>query len=130
MTHANSKVYGKALGEVLEGKSLREAREILARFKHFLKKRGQLRLAPSILRDLKSFQEEKHGKLAQLVSASQLPHHLRIRLKKSLEEKGFQMEEKIDPEIIGGTALLLGKEYMVDGTIRGRIQKIAKLLQL
>jgi F0F1-type ATP synthase delta subunit len=38
------------------------------------------------------------------------------------------MKEVVEPDVIGGFAIFLGKDYMIDGTVQGRLQKIAKLL--
>lgn len=122
------KIYGKVLSETLEGKSRAQARELIKRFKTLLKKRGDLRFLYQILKEYQELQEEKEGKPAQVIFASLPSERLKNDLKTSLGQKGFQMKEKINPQVIGGAAMFLGREFLIDGTVRGRLQKIAKLL--
>ena len=52
-----------------------------------------------------------------------------MHMEQSLAKKNYVMEEKVDPAVIGGVALFLGNEYVVDGTARGKLQRIATLLE-
>ena len=118
---AKSKLYAKALVKVLDGKSEKEQKLVAQRLKQLLKKRGNVRLISEILKEAEHLQQ---GNPAQVVSAVKLSEKARSTLEKSLEEKGFSMQEKIDESVIGGTVIYLGKEYMIDGTIRGKLQKL------
>ena len=116
-----TKVYAKALLEVLEGKSEKEQKLVAQRLKQFLKKRGDLRLLSSILKEVEHMQQ---GNPAQVVTAFKLSEQARSTLEKSLEQKGFTMQEKVDTHVLGGIVMYLGKEYMIDATIRGKLQKL------
>ena len=64
-----------------------------------------------------------------MVSAEPLLKETRMHMEQSLAKKNYVMEEKVDPAVIGGVALFLGNEYVVDGTARGKLQRIATLLE-
>ena len=53
---------------------------------------------------------------------------LRRAREQSLAKKRYIMEEKVDPGVIGGVALYLGNDFVIDGTIRGKLKRISKLL--
>jgi len=116
-----AKVYAKALIEAAQDKPEEEQRLVARRLKQLLKKRGDLRLLSHILKEAEHMQQ---GNPAQVVSASELSEQARNTLKKSLEQKGFFMKEEVDADVIGGIAIYLGKEYMIDGTVRRKLQKL------
>ena len=115
-----AKVYAKAL-VALNGKTEEEQKLVAQRLKQLLKKRGDLRLLSAILKETENLQQ---GNRAQIVTASKLSEQARNTLKESLEQKGFSMQEKVDAHVIGGIAMYLGKEYMIDATVRRKLQKL------
>lgn len=123
-----AKLYAKALKAALEGKSSNEEKKIIRRFKELLKKRGDLRIAYHVEQEFKLLQED--GTPAEVITAEPLSQDAKTDMKKTLEKKGFSMKETVDPNLIGGTAVFLGTEYMIDGTVRGKLNRIAKLLRL
>ncbi|MEK7542088.1 MAG: F0F1 ATP synthase subunit delta [Patescibacteria group bacterium] len=129
MIGKKAKIYARVLLEVLEGQSRKEIRLLSSRFKELLKKRGDLKYLAQILREFKALEEEKKGKLGEVVTANPLSGVVKSQVQKVLEDKGYQMKERVEPSVIGGQAIFLGKEYLIDGTIRGRLQRIAKLLR-
>ena len=129
MIGKKAKIYARVLFEVLEGQSEKEIRLLSSRFKELLKKRGDLKYLAQILREFKTLEEEKDGKSGEVIIANSLSGDVKSQLQKSLEDKGYQMKERVEPAVIGGQAIFLGKEYLIDGTIRGRLQRIAALFQ-
>lgn len=116
--------------EALEGKTQKEAEEIVKRLKQLLKRRGDLRLIYQVEKEFIKMEAEKEGVPAEVVTATILSDQARKEIEQSLEKKGFTMRERIEPDLIGGTAIFLGKEQLIDGTIRGRLNRIVKLLVL
>ena len=116
-----AKMYAKAFLEAADGKSEEEQKYVAQRLRQLLKKRGDLRLLSHILKEIESLQQ---GNPAQVVTAFKLSEQARSTLEKSLEQKGFSMQEKVDAHVIGGIVMYLGKEYMIDGTVRGKLQKL------
>lgn len=122
--------YTRALVEALEGKTQKEAEGIVKRLKMLLKKRGDLRLIYQVEKEFIKMEAEKEGVPAEVVAASALSDQTRKEMEQSLEKKGFTIRERVEPDLIGGIAIFLGKEQLIDGTIRGRLNRIAKLLAL
>ena len=125
-----TRLYAKALVESLEGVMEKEQREIAARFKHLLKKRGDLRHVSSVLQEFKKLWEERKGKIARVVAATELPSSLSSFMKSALKKKGYQVKEEQDKNLIGGAAVFLGNEYLFDNTVKGKLQKLKDVLKV
>lgn len=130
MIGKKAKIYARVLFEVLEGQSEKEIKLSSSRFKELLKKRGDLKYLAQILREFKVLEEEKDGKVGEVVGASLLSGVVKSQLQKALEDKGYQMKERVEPAVIGGQAIFFGKEYMIDGTIRGKLKRLSQNLSL
>jgi len=120
--------YARALMEALKGKTQKEAEGIVKRLKQLLKRRGDLRLIYQVEKEFIKMEAEREGVPAEVVTATVLSDQTRKEMEQSLEKKGFTMRERVEQDLIGGTAIFLGKEQLIDGTIRGRLNRIAKLL--
>ena len=116
-----AKMYAKAFLEAADSKTEEEQRHIAQRLRQLLKKRGDLRLLSHVLKERESLQQ---GNPVKVVTAFKLSEQAKSTLEKSLEQKGFSMQEKVDAHVIGGIVMYLGKEYMIDGTVRGKLQKL------
>ena len=114
-------MYARAFLEAADSKTEEEQKHVAQRLRQLLKKRGDLRLLSHILKEIESLQQ---GNPAQVVTAFKLSEQAKSTLEKSLEQKGFSMQEKVDAHVIGGIVMYLGKEYMIDGTVRGKLQKL------
>jgi len=125
-----AKRYAQALSLVLEGVSEEESKKIAQRFKLLLQKRGDLRLLSEILKEFSHIQEEKKGKIAQVFTATEFSKEMKDIVEDSLQKEGYQMKEQVESVLIGGTAIMVGNEYMIDGTIRGKIQRLWKSIEI
>ena len=123
-----AKVYAKVIIEAIKGKSETEARKILKAVLSSIRKRGDLNLIGDIIRECEREEKESKGPLARIITSGKISSDAHLELKKKLEEKGFQVEEEIEPNIIGGTALFLGSETLIDSTVLAKLQKIADKL--
>ena len=122
--------YARALLEALEEKTQKEAERIVKRLKQLLKRRGDLRVIYQVEKEFIKMEAEREGVSAEVVTASVLSDQTRREIEQNLEKKGFAIQERVEPDVIGGIAVFLGKEQLVDGTVRGRLNRIAKLLAL
>lgn len=113
-----------ALKDVLLKSSSQKQGIRIANFKKLLKKRGDLKIATKVLREFKTLWLERNGKIGKVLSAKPLSQEAKGRAKRALAKKGFAYDEKTDPSLIGGMALLLGNEYYIDNTVRGKIEKL------
>jgi len=122
-------LYAKVLVQSLDGAREKEQREIAARFKNLLKKRGDLRHVSSVLQEFKKLWEERKGKVARVVSATELSLPLSSLMKSALKKKGYQVKEEQNKDLIGGAAVFLGNEYLFDNTVKGKLQKLKAVLK-
>ena len=122
-------LYAKVLVQSLDGAPEQKQKEIAARFKNLLKKRGDLRHVSSVLQEFKKLWEERKGKIARVVAATELPSSLSSFMKSALKKKGYQVKEEQDKNLIGGAAVFLGNEYLFDNTARGKLQKLKAVLK-
>ena len=119
-----ARLYAKALKEVLEKAPQKKVKGIALRLKLLLKKRGDLRHLPSVLKEFEEFWTERKGKLARVTLAKSQSVALKAKLVSKLRKIGFQYKEEIRSEIIGGLAIFLGKEYLIDNTVRSKLAKL------
>lgn len=127
MAKAKAKIYARVLINSLEGATESKRKNVMGRFTKLLQKRGDLRKLSAILREADKLWQDKKGKLAQVVSAQGLSPEERTDVESFLRKKGYRMEEEADPLVIGGIALVLNNEFVIDGTIRGKLKRIARL---
>ena len=125
---SRARIYAEVLQDALEG--AQDSGIVFTRFKELVQKRGDSKLAPQILQEFKKVSQEREGMQAQVITAAPLPEEVRVKVAGSLQKKGFRMEEKVNPEVQGGMALVLGSEYIIDGTIKGKLQKLARLFNI
>ncbi|HCM36781.1 MAG TPA: hypothetical protein DIS53_02545 [Candidatus Wildermuthbacteria bacterium] len=123
------RTYADVMVQLFDGLSETEAREKVKRLKLVLRKRGDAKRISEILREFARAWKQRKGPIARVVSAEPLLKETRMHMEQSLAKKNYVMEEKVDPAVIGGVALFLGNEYVVDGTARGKLQRIATLLE-
>lgn len=125
-----AKTYAKAMVQALDGVSEKEAAKRVSILKRMLYKRGDSKQISKILQEFAHAWKERNGQTATVVTAETLSEKTRMQIEQSLAKKKYIMEEKNDPGVIGGVALYLGNDYMIDGTIRGKLKRISKLLTI
>jgi len=121
---ATPKIYAKNLLRLVSDLDGKETKERVKKFKRFLQKQGKIKIASLILRELKKEFEKKEGELAEVFSAKDLSVSEKEKIKKVLRKKGFQPQFKKDSRLIGGIALFLKNEFLIEGTLRKRLSKI------
>ena len=123
------KIYVDVMVRVFDGLSGAETREKVRRLKLVLRKRGDAKRISEILREFSRAWKRRKGPIARVVSTEALPKEVRMPMEQKLLKKNYVMEEEVDPAVIGGIALYLGNEYVIDGTVKGKLQRIATLLE-
>lgn len=118
------KTYAGVLVGALDGKTESEAALIVERFNTLLKKRGDLKIAGRILQAFKKLWAQKDGKVALVVGTQKLTDESKNKIKVSLEKKGFVVKGKSDQAILGGIAVFIGDDFLIDGTIRNKIKRL------
>lgn len=75
-------------------------------------------------------QEAERRLVARVVSAIELDDEQRERMKRALSRRfdaEVELENEIDPNIIGGAVIYAGDE-VIDGSLRGRVRKLEQSL--
>lgn len=111
------KAYAEALMSSLDGVDEKEVKKRIVRFVELLKKHRDLKLASDIISEIQSSGESKNT----VISARRLPKETKDRIEKLLES---EVKEIINPNVIGGIALLLDNKFLIDGTIKRKIANI------
>ena len=130
MRQSKAKTYAKAMVVAFEGLSEKEAKKRAQILKRVLYKRGDSKHISKILQEFARAWKERSGQTAIVLSGELLSGKTRKQFKESLAKKRYIMEEKNDPGVIGGVAIFLGNSFLIDGTIRGKLKRISKLLPM
>ena len=123
-------LYARALVESLKDVPLKEQKERIVRFKTLLKKRGDLRLQSAILGEFVKIWEKRDGKIATVISAKEAPDSFIHSITKTLKKEGYVVKEEENEALIGGFAVFLSNEYLIDNSIKGKLHKLRLLLKV
>lgn len=118
------RLYAQLLQKLAHDVSGKEFEERARKFIQLLHDRGDSRLVGSILKEFERMWKSGEGKEALIVAEGPLSKEMKERFEKILEKEGYRVQEKIDEDAKGGAILFLGNEYMIDGTVRGKLNKI------
>ena len=118
------KIYARALVESLSHIKENEVIERVENFKKLLKKRGDLKIAPAVFKEFENAWEKREGETATLVTAEPISEKARKTIEFSLKNKGFQLREQVDKGVLGGAALFLGSNFLIDGTVVNKIRQV------
>ena len=126
---SRAKTYARAMVQALEDVSEVQAKERIRRLKLVLRKRGDAKRIGEILHEFVRAWKERKGKIATMVGAQVLSDRTKKEMATYLEKSGYALEEQVDPVVIGGAALYLGNEFVIDATVRGKLQRLARNLR-
>lgn len=119
-----ARTYATALFETLLGKSAKEAEIRIVRFVALLKKHGDLKIAREVISAFRTLLKEQEGKEGILVTARPLSQKASQRMRALLDKKGIAITEEVNPAVIGGAALFVNREFLIDGTVKTKLEKI------
>jgi F0F1-type ATP synthase delta subunit len=123
-----ARTYAAIMVQALDGVSEKEAIGKIRRLKALLYKRGDFKHMGKILQEFSKAWQERKGKVATVVTAEPLSDKAKKNIDASLAKGGYVSAQKVDESVIGGMALYLGNDYVIDGTIKGKLQKLARYL--
>ncbi|MBI2577285.1 MAG: F0F1 ATP synthase subunit delta [Candidatus Wildermuthbacteria bacterium] len=123
MAGNKSQSYAQILLGLVKDSSLKTD-EKAKKFVQLLRKRGDTKLFSRILREFERRWESAGEKTARVVSAKKLEGSVREATERSLKELGYQMKEETNPELKEGTAIFLGKDYLIDGSVQGKLREL------
>ena len=112
-------------------RSLPDLSEAVQRFLELLIRHERLMLVPRVLERLKALVDEARGlETARVTTAVPLGAAERQAITARLSArsgKQVQLEEHVDPSVIGGVIAQIGDE-IIDGSIRGRLERLRRVL--
>ena len=122
-------LYARALVESLKDASANEQKKRIMRFKNLLKKRGDLRLLSAILGEFSKLWGKRDGKIAKVISAQKSSASFLDLVKKTLKKEGYVIKDEVHADLIGGAAVFLSNEYLIDNSIKGKLHKLRLLMK-
>ena len=117
-------VYARLLVEALRDASPKTVALRVANFKKLLKRSSDLKIAGRAVKEFERLWAAKDGTVAEVVVARPLGASARKKLESRLKTKGYVLAERIDPRVIGGVAIRLGADVLVDGTITNKLRRL------
>ncbi|MBI2452620.1 MAG: F0F1 ATP synthase subunit delta [Parcubacteria group bacterium] len=122
----NIRRYASALaGSLAKAKTRKEAAAMLDNFFSLVKRRGHAKFLRTVLIEVQKKYEARGRKPAEMVSAAPLSSASRKKTLSLLKRKGFGTPAwRVSPELLAGSALFLGNEYLMDGTLREKLRRI------
>jgi len=118
--------YAQALLEALS--KVREAEQgtVVHRFKEQVVKRGDIKLFGSIVKEFEKRWESRNGTMACVVTPAQ--SQVKKKVKEELRSQGYTVKEEVQEQLIGGVAVFLGNDYLIDNSMRGRLRQLQSRL--
>jgi len=120
--------YAQSLYDSIAGKSEPDAKAVLQNFVAILGKNRELNKEEAIIAAFNEIWNQEHGEIvATLESARELGPTARDTvvdyLKAKTDAKKIILEEKIDPELIGGFVLRYGSKVL-DGSLKNSLDSL------
>jgi len=127
-----SKQYAQTLYDLTDGKSKTEAEKSVVAFARYIYKERKLKLADKIAEQFGKIYDEKRGVVeAEVVTMEKVGAVLEKKLKNFVKEKYGAREVVLknvaDESVKGGFVLRVGDE-VVDGSVRGRLEELRKII--
>jgi F-type H+-transporting ATPase subunit delta len=101
------------------------------RYLRVLAENRRLNLAPEILALFAQFKAQKESSVdVEMVSALEVPEAIRERIAKALGERlqrDVAVSTRVDSSLLGGVLIRAG-DLVIDGSVRGRLNKLAEAL--
>ena len=116
--------YAQFLVELAKASSKSEFQKKTAVFAEILRKRGDARLFPKIVQEFERRWTATEGRYATVITGSELSAVLQKQLQDTLSKKGYDVKKRVREDMGEGTAILLGDSYLIDGTVRGKLQEL------
>lgn len=119
--------YASALLSVLKEASQKEQKERIIRFLQLLKKRGDFKIVGQVMREFSKIWQEKDGEIAKMYVAKDEHHEV---LERAIIKKGYTVEKEVEKRLLGGIAVFLGNHTMIDNSIKGRLERVGRMLNI
>ena len=128
----SARAYAVSLYQVLKEAPKQDHPQLIKSFLNRVFKNRDFRLMDKILEELDKYIDEVNKTLKVKVTSAhplnkKIQQEIKEMIKKELDAKEVQLEEEVDSELIGGVVLHWG-DYLVDGSVKNRLNKLKKSL--
>ena len=124
----HSKQYATALYEALETAKATERDLVVRRFAGVVTKNYDRALLPKIIMQLKKLQKVHGGQHEVVLTSARPLEKATIEEVKKKVGANSNITEVIDPNVLGGLRVLINDEIVIDGTLKGRIDRTVQQL--
>src|SRR5262245_58247647 len=120
--------YAQALYELSKGASAAESDKIAKSFVKLLVRNNDRSLLPRIIEQYEKMRRKQEGiTKVEVTTAKKMSSKTRGDIEKKFSGK-VEISERVHPEVLGGMQLIINDEYLVDGTLQARVEKLYKAL--
>lgn len=123
MKQNKTKLYAKALAEIISGKTIDE-KKVIGNFLNLLTKTGQEKKAKEILDLAETIYLVKHGNRRIIFETARKMTSGQVKLMETLVKKGDVVKEKINPELIAGVKIIINNEKQFDNSMLNKLNNI------
>ncbi len=106
---------------------------VTRRFLFLLLERGRMSAFPDIFREYRARLDKRMGRIqVSVISSHPLPAELFTEYRRRIHEaygESALVRQEVDPEMVGGVLIRVGNK-LVDGTLRGSIQRFCNRLNI
>jgi F0F1-type ATP synthase delta subunit len=123
------KQYAISLYEATENLSENKAKEIIKNFVEVLKQNNDLGIGGKIIKEYyKHYQKQKNISKIKIKSREKISPEIMNGIMKKFENQ-VEIEEEIDSGIIGGIALEINENLLIDGSINKKLENIRSAIK-
>lgn len=122
------KKYAQALYESSKGKSGAESEKVVKSFVALLDHYHDRSLLARVIEQYERIRRQSEGiTKVEATTARKLSSKSKGEIEKKFGGK-VEISEKVHPEVLGGVKLIINDEYLVDGTMEGKVERLYKAL--
>lgn len=128
MKKISNKKLAIALLELLDGKTKKEAEDIIGKFFVFLKQKNKLSSIPKIEKELEILFNKQHKIVnAHIETAEKIDEHTRKEIEEFIKNKTdaqtIELTEKINTKLLGGI-IMKYEDKIIDSSIRTKLNNL------
>lgn len=122
------KQYAISLYEAVQHASPKEAEELVANFVKLLRVNNNLSLGKKIIAEYEAYDRKQKGiARIKITSSEKLSPAVTSGIVKHFA-KQVEMEEAVDPALLGGIVLEIDEDILIDGSVRTKLENLKKAI--
>jgi F0F1-type ATP synthase delta subunit len=117
-------IYGKALAEAIVGAKEKDGENIVKNFLALVRRNGDEPFLKKILAEADRFVREAEGIRKVTAEFAREPQGQARTFLKAFMKPGDVLEEHIDPRLIAGVKITVDDDMQLDGSLKGKLDKL------